>query len=622
MESSLSTGDPTASVITAELSNDSTNCFEFESADSTVFCVDCKASYCPDCSKVVHRPKAFQSHNIVDPSQKSIFVRCPHHTEHSLEHFCTLCNISLCVSCGLTDGHHLHPNSLVNLSKIQNVFLNHNTSLQETLDSSCNTLKRYKEEVQNKVIKTLTDIHSSFVSISNHLINQSENKLVSLSQCRTVNTELDVDESYRVNLITSIDDLVVSLNECKETFSLNFKGMLTEIEKYHFGVLCDTFSKDLLDLTQFILPFSLKTSVLNVFLGQPADLTNIDLEVLLPLELDLTLKQMIVDRFANTVDVVESCFLSWLMFHHPTSLTDIAVELFKTKTTFSSISSFDFSSILNFAIDRLDSKLFFLLLDQFSFDFRPTALTVPISLLTDGTLTNPISEVKADWLERVIIRSRSEGDARELKSGLVQRLLGRKMVIRVWVCSRSSNFKSYEKYFQQALFFNVMGNFDLDCFDVITFDSFIDSGYDADKILESGQGLMVVRKYIGKVHGSFSHSILNNHDCKITTNPYSQQLFISDPTDPIVLNVTSLPVGRSTCGLLDTDAVVVTNFNHMLPTIVRKEVASGRLVELGPARIRLEGCPRDSSVPWNKGLTTEDHYLILANAVLWCSKML
>ncbi|KAL0229021.1 hypothetical protein GEMRC1_013641 [Eukaryota sp. GEM-RC1] len=110
--------------IAKESSKAPTLCFECEKASSTLFCPECDASFCHECSGIIHKPKFLRSHTIVSLDQKpsTSSSKCPRHPSKSLEHFCTTCLVSVCDSCAILMGHAQHYQDLIPLDQAREVY--------------------------------------------------------------------------------------------------------------------------------------------------------------------------------------------------------------------------------------------------------------------------------------------------------------------------------------------------------------------------------------------------------------------------------------------------------------------------------------------------------------------
>lgn len=86
---------------------------DFCDDDSAVsFCNECMIHLCQTCSDTLHKGKAFRLHTVVPLAVALPPQKCEKHPTEVLKYYCGLCDVVLCTTCCILDGHGKHPESL------------------------------------------------------------------------------------------------------------------------------------------------------------------------------------------------------------------------------------------------------------------------------------------------------------------------------------------------------------------------------------------------------------------------------------------------------------------------------------------------------------------------------
>ncbi|KAL0239933.1 hypothetical protein GEMRC1_010041 [Eukaryota sp. GEM-RC1] len=204
-------------------------CFECEEAPATLFCGDCDAVLCSDCSTAAHKPKLFRSHSVVPLNQKPNISssKCPRHPSKPLEHFCTKCLVSICDSCGLLMGHAKHCEELIPLSQAKEDFELQVKELHLSLSNATSKVSGNKEEVEKVVAEVLVNTQTILYDLINNLVRESSQKIVDLGTGNTVSCALAFDKELREKGNEFIENVV----EVLKAFNNHLMKALNSLKK-------------------------------------------------------------------------------------------------------------------------------------------------------------------------------------------------------------------------------------------------------------------------------------------------------------------------------------------------------------------------------------------------------
>ncbi|KAL0219539.1 hypothetical protein P9112_005192 [Eukaryota sp. TZLM1-RC] len=397
-------------------------------APATLFCSDCELSFCKNCSDQAHTLKLFQSHTIVPLSQRSSvsLPKCPHHKGKQLDHYCTKCKVALCDSCGLVDGHSLHPECLVPFAKAKEILSQQSNQLQESLATTTLPLVEAGDNVSNVVKETIEGTQSFIHDLIGDLIQQSQSKIQQIDSCSSVVESIKFDRNAQVQAEKQISNAINSLQEFKRILNDCFQDVETSLNSYQINLLSELLGKDLVDVTKLNISKRAQEVLFTVQID-PEYLPSIEqLSETLPLNIDQDLKKKLVNNFVNNSTSISSNDFAQLLNLQPNLFSDNEFQSLLSKIRFSTLNSNQFKTLINSAIKYSNSWLLGKAIDHYEFGSIPEVFTISGDLLLNLNLSNSINKNKEEWLEGVIVNNCSF----DIINQLCQNLLGREPKVR------------------------------------------------------------------------------------------------------------------------------------------------------------------------------------------------
>ncbi|KAL0219610.1 hypothetical protein P9112_005263 [Eukaryota sp. TZLM1-RC] len=398
-------------------------CQGCEEVPATLFCSYCDTSFCKSCSDHTHTLKVFKSHAIVPLSQRSSvsLPKCPHHKGKQLDHYCTKCKVALCDSCGLVDGHSLHPECLVPFAKAKEILSQQSNQLQEALATTTLPLVEAGDNVSNVVKETIQGTQSFIHDLIGDLIQQSQSKIQQIDSCSSVAESIKFDGNAQVQAEKQISNAINSLQEFKRILNDCFQDVETSFNSYQINLLAELLGKDLVDVTKLNISKRAQIGLFYIQLG-PEYLPSIEqLSEILPLNIDQDLKKKLVNNFVNNSTSISSNDFAQLLNLQSNIFSDNEFQSLLSKIRFNTLNSNQFKTLINSAIKYSNSWLLGKAIDHYEFGSIPEVFTISSDLLLNLNLSNSINKNKEEWLEGVIVGNCSF----DIINQLCQKLLGR-----------------------------------------------------------------------------------------------------------------------------------------------------------------------------------------------------
>ncbi len=157
------------------------------------WCSKCESLFCATCSKIVHSPKALQSHSVVSAKEKPLSNLCLDHPDEKTKYWCTICEALICRDC-LLFKHKNH--TFVTLQDVVPV-------TKSKIQSSLQPIKQDLEEIVAKIGDTIVQQEQHYTETKANI----DDTFLRLYQ------SLDL---RKAELIRQIDE-----NRAKETSILN-----------------------------------------------------------------------------------------------------------------------------------------------------------------------------------------------------------------------------------------------------------------------------------------------------------------------------------------------------------------------------------------------------------------
>ncbi|KAL0219569.1 hypothetical protein P9112_005222 [Eukaryota sp. TZLM1-RC] len=399
------------------------SCYQCEEAPATLFCPDCDRPFCQECSSFIHKIKHLRSHTIVPLSQRSSvsLPKCPHHKGKQLDHYCTKCKVALCDSCGLVDGHSLHPECLVPFAKAKEILSQQSNQLQESLATTTLPLVEAGDNVSNVVKETIEGTQSVIHDLIGDLIQQSQSKIQQIDSCSSVAESIKFDGNAQVQAEKQISNAINSLQEFKRILTDCFQDVKTNIYFYQINFLRELLREDFDDVTKLNISKRAQIGLINVQIDPEYLLSTEQLSETLPLNIDQDIKQKLVNNFVNNSTSISSNDFAQLLNVQPNLFSDNEFQSLLWKIQFNALNSNQFKILINSAIKYSTSWLLGKAIDHYEFGSNPEVFTISSDLLLDLNLSNSINKNKEEWLEGVIVGNCSF----DIINQLCQKLLGR-----------------------------------------------------------------------------------------------------------------------------------------------------------------------------------------------------
>ncbi|KAL0239426.1 hypothetical protein GEMRC1_009534 [Eukaryota sp. GEM-RC1] len=391
-------------------------CFECEEASPTLFCSECDAFFCHECSKSIHKPKSLRSHNVLSLDEQPSLSshKCPRHPAKSLEHFCTKCSVSLCDSCVIHMGHAHHNQDLIPLDQARQVLEGQVKEFQVLLSNSTSQVSRANDEMHTVVTEVLTNTQAILHELVINWIRQSSQKMVKLDTGHTVNWSLIVDETLADKGNKFIDNALIALQSIKE----GFNDAVQNANSFSLKLASKLTKKDLIDCNKS-KSSSNPNETLNI--SEVSDNSPVSMSQLkesISGDISAELKLSLLNSFINHSQSIVLSEFNWIREHHPefTSKMLEKLELF-------ALNKEDFLSLIRVSVDYSSHTLLSKLIDLFSFETVPETLDISCDLLSKLTFTGTVSHNKEIWLDKVIRKNVPRDHISEISRNLLGREL-------------------------------------------------------------------------------------------------------------------------------------------------------------------------------------------------------
>ncbi|KAL0206583.1 hypothetical protein P9112_001890 [Eukaryota sp. TZLM1-RC] len=602
-------------------------CKGCEDAPATLFCSDCDASLCKNCSDHVHSVKMFQSHNIVPLSERSnvSLPKCLHHKGKQIEHYCTKCKVALCDSCGLLQGHSLHHEALVSFSQAKEAFTKQIEEFQANTSTIIPLVAQSGDKVESVVRETLNQSQSILHDLIGDLIRQSGTKLHQLESSNTVEESLAVDGAAKERAQEEIQKIYNVVNEFKTTFFICFDNLESETIGFKLSLLGKLLGKELIDVDKLNISKRAQELVFAAQIGQDCVPSRDEIDELIPLEIDLELKQKLIINFINNSKSINVSDFIWLFNLESHLVSNIDSDLVIPKLEFGRFSNQEFINVVNFALQHSNSLLLSKVIDNYSFELVPELPTIPSNLLSNITLTNSLNKRKEEWLEKVIKKNCSRDNVGEISRNLLGRELMTKISVGVWVFSGHINYLTTflnkgltENWGDLEVVINSSSNAfnnynELEPFDVVVVSPYHVScpGQYLNQLIEAGKGLVLFNWYPQRSPQGFNYSCFSGGTW--TEFGSQQNMVKTKSNDPIFTNVNSFVVREARKDAQLVNGTLLASVSNGSSLIAKNEIGQGRIVEFG--------CVYWSSDIGSSGWqSSTDGHRLFANSIVWASK--
>ncbi|KAL0226443.1 hypothetical protein P9112_013767 [Eukaryota sp. TZLM1-RC] len=603
-------------------------CKGCEEAPVTLFCSDCEISFCEKCSTHVHSVKVFQSHSIVPLSERSnvSLPKCPHHKGKQIEHYCTKCKVALCDSCGLLQGHSLHHEALVSFSQAKEAFTKQIQEFQANTSTITPLVVQSGDKVESVVRETLNQSQSFLHDLIGDLIRQSGLKIQQLESSNTVEESLAFDGAAKERAQEEIQKIYNVVDEFKTSLFSCFDNLESETIGFKLSLLGKLLGKKLINVDKLNISKRAQELVFAAQIGQDCVPSRDEIGELIPLEIDLELKQKLIINFINNSKSINVSDFIWLFNLESKLVSKIDFDLVIPKLEFGRFSNQEFINVVNFALQHSNSLLLSKVIDNYSFELVPELPTIPSNLLSNITLTNSLNKRKEEWLEKVIKKNCSSHNIGEISRNLLGRELMSKISVGVWVCSPHINDLTInlnkcltENWGDLEVVINSSGNAinnynELEPFDVVVVDpgNVLCPGQYLNQLLEAGKGLVLFNWYPSSSPQGFNYSCFSGGEwAKFGSQ---QNIVKTKSNDPIFTNVNSfvVPYARKDAQLVN--GTLLASVSNGSPLIAKNEIGQGRMVEFG---CFYGSSDVHSSAGWQ---SSTDGHRLFANSIVWASK--
>ncbi|KAL0239970.1 hypothetical protein GEMRC1_010078 [Eukaryota sp. GEM-RC1] len=611
---------------------DAAICFECEEAPATLFCADCDASYCEDCSSAIHRPKALRTHSVVHINQKPTIssFKCPRHLSKPLEHFCTKCLVSICDSCGPSMGHAKHCEELIPLSQAKEDFELQVKELHLSLSNATSKVSGNKEEVEKVVAEVLVNTQTILYDLINNLVRESSQKIVDLTTGNTVSCALTFNKELRDKGDEFIENALEVLKSFKQSFIESFEFIEESATSFHLKLMSKLVKKDLIDVDMFDVSSKSKKILKIAQISNDFSVNFSELQELVVLEIPQELKLKLLNNFINNSQTISISHFRWIKNHNP-ELTNLMFA----KLEFNSLTEEEFLALVGTFVEHSNVELLSKVINNFSFESVPEIPVIPGNLLSRTNLENFSNQNRTIWLEKVVLENFA-GDEIQV---IGRKFLGREITLRtinVGVCVWYQDYVSdltdkIKKGFAENWghvnlsinsFTSKVRSFEeLENYDVLVVESLwcLCPGQFLDQFLNQGKGLVLFNSCPSYIKGGFSNSCFNGvgDSFGYLTNQKTQRDMVKTlPNDPIFLNVNSF---STNCGFQtqkSVNATLLATVNYGIPLIAKKEVGGGRLVEFG-----CFSCSSDGNCGLFNWPSSTDGHKLFFNSIIWVNKM-
>ncbi|KAL0205384.1 hypothetical protein P9112_000691 [Eukaryota sp. TZLM1-RC] len=601
-------------------------CFECEQAPATLFCADCERSFCQDCSSFLHRPKTFQSHTVVPLSERSnvSLPKCPHHKNKEIEHYCTNCKVALCDSCGLLHGHSQHHEALVSFSQAKEAFAKQMEEFQVNVSTITPSLAQSGDRVESVMRESLNQTQSILHDLIGDLIRQSGLKLKQLESSKTVEESLAFDGNGKERAEEEIQKIYNVVDEFQTTLFSCFDNLESETMGFKLSLLGKLFGKELIDVDKLNISKRAQELVFAAQIGQDCVPLRDEIDELIPLEIDLKLKQKLIISFINNSKSINVSDFIWLFNLESNLVSNIDFDLVISKLEFGRFSNQEFINIVNFAIKHSNSLLLSKVIDNYSFELVPELPTIPSNLLSNITLTNSLNKRKEEWLEKVIKKNCSRDNIGEIS----RNLFGRELIftsVGVWVDSTTikdlttklnkgftENWGDLEVVINSSS--NNINNYnELEPFDVVVLAFNVQCpGQYLNQLLEAGKGLVLFKWGPFSLSKGFNYSCLSGGNFTLLGS--QQNIVKTKSNDPIFTNVNSFAVPSARKDAQLVNGTLLASVSNGSPLIAKNEIGQGRIVEFG---CLCYSSDFNSDGGWQ---SSTDGHRLFANSIVWASK--
>ncbi|KAL0239528.1 hypothetical protein GEMRC1_009636 [Eukaryota sp. GEM-RC1] len=412
---------------------DAVICFECEEAPATLFCGDCDASYCEECSSLAHRLKAFRSHSVVPINQKPTIssFKCPRHPTKPLEHFCTKCLLSICDSCGLLMGHAKHCEELIPLSQAKEDFELQVKELHLSLSNATSKVFGNKEEVEKVVAEVLVNTQTILYDLINNLVRESSEKIVDLGTGNTVSCALTFDKELREKGNEFIENALEVLNSFKQSFNESFEFIEENAKSFHLKLLSKLVKKDLVDVEKFDVSAKAKEILKIAQISDDFSINFSELQELVVIEIPQDLKLKLLNNVINNSQTISISQFNWIKEINP-ELTNLMFA----KLEFTSLTDEEFLAIVGTFVEHSNVELVSKVINNFAFEGVPEIPVIPGNFLSRINLDNVSNQNREIWLEKVILKNVVRDEIQVVGRKFLGREISLRINVGVFVCNQ------------------------------------------------------------------------------------------------------------------------------------------------------------------------------------------
>eukprot|EP00917_Polyrhabdina_sp_WS-2016_P006499 GHVP01014416.1.p1 GENE.GHVP01014416.1~~GHVP01014416.1.p1 ORF type:complete len:444 (+),score=77.81 GHVP01014416.1:115-1446(+) len=155
-------------------------CDNCETKEAAILCKTENVSLCGNCDELIHNNKISSKHlrmNIIDSKELSSI--CQIHSNRSVEYFCPICNLLICVDCKMV-GHHSHGeatnhnlistfDAFTQLSEIFSYDNDHLIERSSFIEDRIGKISLLKNKIEENVSKVKNEIDEEYRRISEEL---------------------------------------------------------------------------------------------------------------------------------------------------------------------------------------------------------------------------------------------------------------------------------------------------------------------------------------------------------------------------------------------------------------------------------------------------------------------
>ncbi|KAL0211046.1 hypothetical protein P9112_009344 [Eukaryota sp. TZLM1-RC] len=212
------------------------NCLE---SYASLFCVQCDATLCEQCSAHFHGSRLFKNHNIVPLQEKAslAIIKCPRHKKKDLEYFCTHCKVAICDACGLLEGHAAHNKCLLPLSDAKEAVTEEVKDLQRGLSTCTLVLEEPTERVEQVVKETLSTGQSSLNDLIADLIKQSATLINQIDCGEVFDENLSIQGDLKDRGIQCVQNAINVLQNYQNIWVQSFENVENFTKKFQMSLL-------------------------------------------------------------------------------------------------------------------------------------------------------------------------------------------------------------------------------------------------------------------------------------------------------------------------------------------------------------------------------------------------